>query len=100
MRVFFTKTISVYRLAAANSKESYALNGTINGFIVPMGAEDAFLSEGNPAQQYKLITDYASDVKKTDKLTYDGDDYIITGNQKFDFGAIRRVEAILEKFNS
>lgn len=100
MRVFFTKTITVYRLADSSSKESYSLNGTINGFIAPVGAEDAFLSEGNPAQQYKLITDYSSDIKKTDKLTYDSEDYIVKGIQKFDFGAIRRIEAILEKPNS
>jgi len=100
MRVFYTKTISVYRLADASSKESYSLNGTITGFIAPIGAEDAFLSEGNPAQQYKLITDYSSDIKKTDKLTYNEEDYIIKGIQKFDFGSLRRIEAVLEKSNS
>ena len=100
MRFLFTKTISVYRLAAASSKESYSLNGTITGYILPIGAEDAFLSEGNPAQQYKLITDYGTDLKVTDKLTYDGSDYIVKGIQKFEFGAVRRIEAILEKLNS
>lgn len=100
MRFLFTKTLSVYRLASASSKESYTLNETITGRILPIGAEDAFLSEGNPAQQFKLITDYGSDVKVTDKITYDGDNYIIKGVQKFDFGAIRRIEAVLEKFNS
>ena len=100
MRFIFTKTISVYRLASASSKESYSSNGTITGFILPIGAEDAFLSEGNPAQQYKLVTDYESDVKVTDKLTYDSVDYIVKGIQKFEFGAVRRIEAILEKLNS
>ena len=100
MKVFFTKTISVYRLASANDKESYALNGTIKGFLTSIGAEDSFITEGNPAQSFKLITDYGNDIKKTDKLTYDGDDYIVTGIQKFDFGAIRRIEVVVEKFNS
>jgi len=101
MRLFFTKQITVYRLAVlSNATEDYAEYDRINGFIVPISAEDSFLTEGNPAQTYKLVTDYGADIKKTDKLTYDNEDYIVTGIQKFDFGAVRRKEAILQKFNS
>jgi hypothetical protein len=100
MRLFFTKQVTVFRLVAASSKETYTENGTINGFIVPISAEDSFLTEGNPAQTYKLVADYGADIQKTDKLTYDDEDYIVTGVQKFDFGAVRRKEAILQKFNS
>jgi hypothetical protein len=100
MKAFFTKSISVYRLASASSKESYALQGTILGYIAPMSAQEAFITDGNPAQQYKLFADYSADVKKTDRLTYDGISYLVTGIQKFDFGAMRRLEASLEQFNS
>ena len=92
--------MTVYRLASSSSKESYAENGTIKGAIYPLTADSAFLTEGNPSQSYKLITDYESDIKKTDKITYDEIDYIVTGIQKFDFGAMRRTEALIEKFNS
>lgn len=101
MRVFFKKTATVSRLAMlSNATEGYAECGDIKCFIVPLRAEDTFLTEGNPAQSYKLVTELDSDIKKTDKITYNDEDYIITGIQKFDFGAMRRQEAMLEKFNS
>lgn len=101
MRFVFTKVVTVYRLAIiSNATEDYVEYGSITGYIVPITAEDSFLTDGNPAQTYKLIADYDADIKVTDKLTYDSVDYIITGIQKFDFGATRRKEAILQKFNS
>jgi hypothetical protein len=100
MRVFFTKPITVYRLQDASSKESYVLSHTIKGMIVPISAESAMLTDGNPAQSYKLAADYNSDIKKTDKLTYNGTDYIVTGIQSIDVFSLRRKEAILEVFNS
>lgn len=100
MRVFFTRTISVSRLTSASSKESYGANGTIKGYITPLSAQEVFVSEGNPAQQYKLITGLTSDVKKTDRITCDGVTYIVTGVQKYEFGAMKRMEAHLEQFNS
>ena len=101
MRLFFSKEITVSRLTLiSNATEDYAVYDTIYGLIVPISAEDTFLTAGNPSQTYKLVTDYDTDIKKTDKLTYNDEDYIISGIQKFDFGAVRRIEAILEKFNS
>jgi len=100
MSVFTNKIASVYRLTLASSKESYVLNGVISCYVTPLSAEDAFLGEGNPAQSFKLITDYSSDIKKTDKILYDSQNYIVVGMQKFDFGGTRRIEAILELFNS
>lgn len=100
MRAFFTKKITVYRLSSASDKETYSENGEIGGMIVPLSAQEAFVTEGNPAQQYKLVTGYDSDVKKTDKLLYNEQYYIVTVIQKFDFGAMRRMEANLTLFNS
>lgn len=100
MRFCFTKEITVYRLSASSSKETYSENGNIKGYIAPISAEDAMLTDGNPSQTFKLVTDYDSNIEKTDKLLYDGEYYIIKGIQKFNFGALRRKEAILEQFNS
>lgn len=100
MRAFFTKTIEVYRLSSTDSKETYSKNGDINGYIAPMSAQEAFVSEGNPAQQFKLVADFGADIKKTDRLTYNGQNYLVTGIQRPDFGAMRRTEALLELFNS
>ena len=100
MRVFFTKPIEVYRLVYASSKENYVLSHSIKGMIVPISAESAMLTEGNPAQSYKLVTDSTSDIRKTDKLVHNGTDYLVTGIQSLDLFALRRKEAILEVFNS
>ena len=101
MRVFFTKSATVHRLTLlSNATEDYLEYGDIKCFIVPISAEDSFLTDGNPASSFKMITEYDTDILKTDKVVYDGENYIITGIQKFDFGAMRRKEALLEKFNS
>ena len=100
MRVFFTNTIELYRLADASDKESYAKESDIKGYIAPASAEDVMLTEGNPAQSFKLITELYTSVIKTDKLIYSGDEYIVIGVQEFGFGALRRRSIMLEKFNS
>lgn len=100
MRVFFTKVITVERLASAGGKESYASNGTVKGYIAPLSAQEAFVTEGNPAQQFKLVANINSDIKKTDRLTHNGQTFTVTGTQKHEFGAMRRLEANLEQYNS
>jgi len=100
MRCFFTKVITVERLTSADGKEGYTAHGTITGYIAPLSAQEAFVTEGNPAQQFKLVTDINSDIKKTDRLTYNGQTFIVTGTQKHEFGAMRRLEANLDQYNS
>ena len=100
MRVFFTQTIELYRLTDASDKESYERQNDIKGFIAPIGNEDVMLTEGNPAQSFKLMTERTTDVKKTDKLSYNGDNYIVTGIQEHRFGALSRKSIMLERFNS
>jgi hypothetical protein len=102
MRVLFTQKFKVYRLndVSLSDKEVYSYNGEIKGYLAPVSAEQAMLTEGNPAQTYNLITDFHSDIKKTDRINKDNVDYIITGIQKIDFGATRRIEAIAQLFNS
>lgn len=100
MRVFFTQTIELYRLTDASDKESYVRQDDIKGFIAPIGNEDVMLTEGNPAQSFKLMTEQRTDVKKTDKLVSNGESYIITGIQEHRFGALARKSIMLENFNS
>ena len=58
------------------------------------------LTDGNPAQSFKLMTERTVDVKKTDKLIWNNESYIVTGIQEFRFGALSRKNIMLEKFNS
>lgn len=100
MRVFFTKTIELHRLVDSSDKESYERQDDIKGYIAPASPQDVMLTEGNPSQSFKLITEERTDVKKTDKLVYEDESYIVTGIQKFSFGALSRRSIMLEKFNS
>lgn len=100
MRVFFSKTIELWRLTDASSKESYVKQSDIKGYVAPIGAEDVMLTEGNPAQSFKLITELYTVVKKTDKIVCDSTAYIVTGIQDYRFGALTRRSIMLEKFNS
>lgn len=100
MRVFFTQTIELYRLIDASNKESYERQNDIKGFIAPVGAEDVMLTDGNPAQSFKLMTERTADVKKTDKLIWNDESYVVTGIQEHRFGALSRKNIMLEKFNS
>lgn len=100
MRVFFRSTIDVYRLSSANDKETYSLNGQIKAYIAPLSAEDSMLTEGNPAESFKLITTQNADIQKTDRITHEGENYTVSGIKTYGFGAVARKEAILTKFNS
>ena len=102
MRVTLTQKFTVYRLndVSLSDQEAYSENGTVKGFLVPITAEQAMLTEGNPAQTYKFIADFRSDIKKTDRISRNDVDYIVTGIQRFEFGALRRTEAIVQLFNS
>jgi hypothetical protein len=100
MRLFYTKSVDIYRLNSVLGKESYSKNGTIKGYLAPITAKEMFLTEGNPSQSYKLIADLSADIKRTDRVAYNGDNYLVTGVQRYDFGVTRRTEALLELLNS
>ena len=102
MRVVLTQKFTVYRLndVSLSDRETYSENGEIKGYLTPISAEQAMLTEGNPAQTYKLIADYSADIKKTDRISRNDVDYTITGIQRFEFGALKRTEAIVQLFNS
>ena len=102
MRVVLTQKFSVYRLSSASlsDTETYSYNGEIKGYLAPISAEQAMLTDGNPAQTYKLIAEYSADLKKTDRITRNDVDYTVSGIQRFEFGATRRTEAIVQLFNS
>lgn len=80
MRTFFKYPVAVERLAAdGTDKESYATNGTIYGCFVGATPEDAMISEGNPATSIVLLCEQNSDVKVGDRVTYNGESYIVSG---------------------
>lgn len=101
MKFFFSKTIAVWRLSAeTGNKETYALNGTIYGEILPVSAEDVMLSEGNPAMTYKLFCANDSDIKETDRVIYDSKTYIVKSLRTWSKKSINVKEATIELMNS
>lgn len=104
MRIFFSKSVDIYRLATTTgNKEAYGgtKNGTIECGIIGISPDDVVLSEANPAQSAVLYTDPASDIKVTDKVVDGSDTYIVKSikqpNQILSIGYKR---AIIEKMNS
>ena len=102
MRFTFEKRIIVYRLSSDSSKkrEAYKRINDIYGVIMPIKAEDLMISEGNPAEMYKLYTDIYSDLKETDKVEQDGDIYIVKNLRKLEYRSLSRIETILVKPNN
>ena len=102
MRFAFNKKMAVYRLVSSsdNKKETYTSIGVIQGSIMSIKAEDTLLSEGNPAGMLKLYTEIYSDIKESDKVEYDGQEYIVKNVRKLDLGRLERIEAIIIKTNN
>ena len=93
--IFNERTISVYRLTKAvdNKSEGYSLVGDITGEILPIGGDDIVLSEGNPAETFKLICDKHEDIKETDKVVLDGNSYIVKTIRDLRFRGLDRINA-------
>jgi hypothetical protein len=104
MEFFFTKSIAVERLisgsGANKNKEEYQSNGTIYGTILAMSPADTMLSEDNPAKEAVLYTYIDSDLKETDRLTCEGEKYIVKGVVKKELQSINLKKAIVEKMIS
>lgn len=106
MRVFFTQSATVERLTdtPAQDKESYVVqSGTIKCFLLPIGAEDVMLSEGNPSQSFKMFCDKDANVRETDRVTVNSETYIVKGMRRYIMGllgAVEYKELMLEKLNS
>ncbi len=102
MRFVFEKRIMVYRLDSdsMNKTEEYKRINDIYGVIMSIKAEDLMVSEGNPAEMYKLYTDIYSDIKESDKIEQDGKVYIVKNLKKLEYRALSRIEAILIKPNN
>lgn len=87
MKLFFTKTATVYRLAddaGTTKKETYSstANGTILGALMNAKPEDTMLGEGNPSKSMTFFCDIYSDLKESDKIVIDGENYIVRGVSK------------------
>ena len=86
MRFAFNKKLTVYRLVSGpeNKKESYSLVGEIQASIMSIKAEDTLISEGNPAEMFKLYTEIYSDIRESDKVECEGQNYIVKAIRKPD----------------
>ncbi len=98
--IYFDQTITVHRLQLYAYTENYMPAGTIKGIITPVKAEDVILTEGDPAQQFKMYCDINEDVKEADKLICDGVEYIVKTVRKFNFRRLSRIEAFINKPNN
>ncbi len=101
MRFAFRK-VFVYRLVSSNDNktEEYERVRDIYGAVFPIKAEDLMMSEGNPAEMYKLFADDYSDIQATDKIEYEGEIYIVSKLRKYKGRALERIEAIVIKPNN
>ena len=102
MRFVFEKRIMVYRLGSdsMNKTEEYKRINDVFGVIMPVKAEDLMISEGNPAEMYKLYADIYSDIQETDKIECDDQVYIVKNLSKLEHRSLSRIEAILVKPNN
>jgi len=100
MRRYFDKTISLERLVINGDKEEYVSMSTVKGDILPIGANDILLSEGNPARECKLYTDTTTDIKETDRITYNGRIYIIRAVRIWQRNSIAFKEALIEEIKN
>lgn len=104
MRVFFTNTISVERLAniyGDADQETYTSLGSLKGMVVSIAPQDAFLTEGNLSHSSALIADSTLPLQVSDRITVNSVTYIVRGVKmtEWKFG-IRHQRAVIEKLNS
>ena len=95
--IYFDQTITVRSLRLYSATEEYREVGTIKGIITPVKAEDIMLTEGNPAEQFKLYCDINEDLKEADKVVCDGVEYVVKTIRKFNFKRLSRIEAFINK---
>lgn len=107
MRIFYTKTATVYRLVndtGSTIKEAYSAtpNGTVLGALMSAQPADAMLSDGNPSKSAVWFCDPASDIKDADKLTIDNVSYVVKGVMKTEVGimSINYKKVLIEKMAS
>lgn len=79
MRTFFKDTFAIERLTkeVGASKETYVAHGTVTGIVLGIAPDDTLLSEGNPSNSAVLNCDVSSDIAVTDRITKDGEAYIV-----------------------
>lgn len=101
MRFIFDKTILVDRPILYSATEEYHRVGSIKAFIMPVKAEDVLLTEGDPAQSFKLHCGIHEDIKEADKVTdEDGEIYIVKTVRKYKFRSLSRLEVYINRPNN
>lgn len=103
MRVFYKNTITAERLVnnVYGAQESYAALGTLRGMVVSISPQDAMISEGNLSQSSSLICEPTITLQPSDRLTINGESYIVRGVKKptGNFSIVFQ-RAVIEKLNN
>lgn len=96
-RVFFDEEFQQYRLAdnIAGVTEQYELLGTIMGSARPIKAEDSVLTDGIPAETFRFYAESYIDIKETDKIVKDGQEWIIKDVKRYSLKNIERVDCFM-----
>lgn len=107
MRIFYTKTATVYRLkddTGSTVKEAYnpTASGTVLGALMNAQPADTMLSDGNPSKSAVWFCEPSSDIRDLDKLVIDGESYVVKGVAKTDVAlmSINFKKVLIEKMAS
>lgn len=93
-----THSVSVERLSSSNDKESYSSQATIDGLLQPQDSESSVLSGQAVGQSYRLFTKRDADIQITDRITVDGETYIVSALQDHNYSNfLKHKEWIVEK---
>lgn len=95
---FLTQTASVQRLTkiTGTKKENYQSVGSILCMIQPLGAEETRIVEGVFGKTFRMFCHLNADIKDTDKITVDNQDYLIKGISDYHYGTIPHKEVVIQ----
>jgi len=79
MRGAFTTEYTTKRLTIASGKSTYSSYGSGFGFFKPMSDEMAMINSIQIGQGFLLVVDGEVDIKATDRLTINSEDYDVKG---------------------
>jgi len=98
--IHFEQETIVNRLSIYSYTEEYVYNGIIFGILMPVKAEDVMLTDGDPSKSFKYFCDINENLKEADKITIEGEDYIVKTIRKFKLRQLERIEAFVYKPNN
>lgn len=81
------------------NKTEYTTNlESKSGFIQPLGdlGSSGNQNEGKVSQEYKLFSERI-DIDVSDKIVYNGDEYVVNSVKDYDYGGFPHLESIIVK---